>query len=59
VTHDVLAKLPLLGKDHDAYSLETVTMFHRDAVAAGYSIPEEPGVIVRPKTGSARKEETK
>ena len=59
VTHDVLAKLPLLGKDHDAYSLETVTMFHRDAVAAGYSIAEEPGVIVRTKTGSARKEETK
>jgi transaldolase len=39
VTHDILAKLALLGKDHDDYSLETVEMFHRDAAAAGYTIP--------------------
>jgi transaldolase len=38
VTNDVLAKLSLVGKDLDAYSLETVEMFHRDATAAGYSI---------------------
>jgi transaldolase len=38
VTNDVLKKLPLLGKDQDAYSLETVKMFHDDAKAAGYSI---------------------
>ncbi|HTZ36172.1 MAG TPA: transaldolase [Stellaceae bacterium] len=38
VTHDVLAKLPLIGKDLDRYSLETVEMFHRDAAAAGYAI---------------------
>jgi transaldolase len=38
VTHDLLAKLPLLGKDLDEYSLETVAMFHRDASAAGYSL---------------------
>ena len=38
VTNDVLAKLSLVGKDLDAYSLETVEMFHRDASAAGYSI---------------------
>ena len=38
-THDILSKLSLLGKDHDAYSLETVEMFYRDAVAAGYTIP--------------------
>jgi len=31
-------KLPLLDKDLDAFSLETVKMFHRDALAAGYSI---------------------
>jgi transaldolase len=37
-TNDVLAKLSLLGKDHEQYSLETVEMFHRDAVAAGYTI---------------------
>ena len=39
VTNDILAKLSLLGKDHDDYSLETVEMFHRDATAAGYTIP--------------------
>src|SRR6185437_16113077 len=38
VTNDVLAKLALVGKDLDAYSLETVEMFYRDAGAAGYSI---------------------
>jgi len=37
-TNDILKKLPLIGKDLDAYSLETVEMFHRDAKAAGYSI---------------------
>lgn len=37
-TNDILKKLPLLGKDLDAYSLETVEMFHKDAKAAGYSI---------------------
>jgi transaldolase len=38
VSYDVLAKLSLIGKDLDGYSLETVKMFHRDAVAAGYKI---------------------
>ncbi len=38
VTNDVLAKLALVGKDLDAYSLETVEMFYRDATAAGFSI---------------------
>ena len=38
VTHDALAKLPLVGKDLVEYSLDTVKMFHRDAQAAGYSI---------------------
>lgn len=38
VTHDLLKKLPLLGKDLDEYSLETVQMFHRDAVSAGFSL---------------------
>lgn len=37
-TNDVLKKLFLLGKNLDAYSLETVEMFHNDAMAAGYSI---------------------
>lgn len=39
VTPDILAKLPNLGKSLDAFSLETVEMFYRDATAAGFSIP--------------------
>jgi transaldolase len=38
VANDVLAKLSLVGKDLDAYSLETVRMFYGDATAAGYAI---------------------
>lgn len=38
VTHDVLAKLDLVGKDLTEYSLETVQMFRRDAVAAGFTL---------------------
>jgi transaldolase len=38
VSHDVLAKLSLVGKDLDEYSLDTVKMFYRDAAAAGFSI---------------------
>ena len=38
VTHDLLKKLPILGKDLDLYSLETVQMFHRDAQAAAYEL---------------------
>jgi transaldolase len=35
VTHDLLKKLPLLGRDLNAFSLETVRMFHHDAMPAG------------------------
>jgi transaldolase len=38
VTHDLLKKLPLIGKDLEQFSLETVRMFHDDAQAAGYRI---------------------
>jgi transaldolase len=38
LTDDLLKKLDLLGKDLGAYSLDTVQMFHRDAVSAGYRI---------------------
>jgi transaldolase len=38
-THDILAKLSLVGKDLLQYSLETVQMFHNDATKAGYSLP--------------------
>ena len=37
-TNDILKKLPILGKDLDDYSLETVKMFYDDAKEAGYSI---------------------
>jgi transaldolase len=37
-TKDILGKLSLVGKDLDDYSLETVKMFRRDAVAAGFEI---------------------
>jgi transaldolase len=36
-THDILKKLPLVGYNLDEYSLDTVRMFYRDAVAAGFS----------------------
>lgn len=36
VTHDVLKKLTLVGKDLDEYSLDTVKMFRDDAIEAGY-----------------------
>jgi transaldolase len=37
-THDILKKLPTLGRALDEYSLDTVRMFHRDAQAARYSL---------------------
>lgn len=38
VSHDVLKKLSLVGKDLDGYSLETVQMFRKDALAAGFQL---------------------
>jgi transaldolase len=38
VTHDLLKKLPGLGKNLDQFSLETVQMFYNDAAAAGYKL---------------------
>jgi len=38
VTNDVIDKLKLVGKDLVEYSRETVQMFHRDAVAAAFTI---------------------
>jgi len=40
-TSDIFDKLKLVGKDLGEYSLDTVTMFYRDATAAGYSIREK------------------
>ncbi|MGH9627696.1 MAG: transaldolase [Bryobacteraceae bacterium] len=36
VTHDILKKLDIIGKDLDEFSLETVTMFYDDAARSGY-----------------------
>ena len=38
VTHDLLKKLPSIGKDHEEFSLDTVKMFYGDAKAAGYML---------------------
>lgn len=38
MTHDLLGKLDTLGKDLETFSLDTVKMFHRDAVAAGFNV---------------------
>ena len=38
VTHDILKKLKLIGKDLNEYSLETVQMFYNDARKAGFEL---------------------
>ena len=38
VTHDLLKKLPILGRDLADYSLDTVKMFHNDAKTAGFTL---------------------
>lgn len=38
VTNDILNKLMLVGKDLKDYSLDTVKMFYKDALEAGYDI---------------------
>src|SRR6266487_3869493 len=38
VTHDILNKLSLVGKDLAEYSLDTVRMFYQDARSAGFHI---------------------
>lgn len=38
VTNDLLKKLSLVGYDLDTYSLDTVKMFHKDAVEAGFKL---------------------
>ena len=38
VTHDLLKKLDLVGKDLDEFSLDTMKTFRRDAVEAGFRL---------------------
>ena len=47
VTHDVLNKLSIIGKDLSSYSLETVCMFYDDAKSAGYIIETNASDSVR------------
>jgi transaldolase len=45
VTHDLLKKLPLIGRDLTEYSLDTVKMFVNDARAANFTLAT-PAVVV-------------
>jgi transaldolase len=54
VTADLLRKLALVGKDLEAFSRETVAMFHRDALAAGYVIPIAEGPASARRVAEAR-----
>ena len=38
VTHDILKKLAIVGRDLQDYSLDTVKMFHADAERAGFAL---------------------
>ena len=38
ITHDLLRKAELIGRDLDQFSLETVRMFYNDAHAAGFTL---------------------
>jgi transaldolase len=51
VTHDLLKKIPLIGRDLTEYSLDTVKMFVNDARAANFTL-ETPAVAV---PGQARR----
>ncbi len=54
-TPDILAKLPLLGKDLTQFSLETVRMLYKDAVQAGFTLdgPAAARIPSLPRTGEA------
>jgi transaldolase len=41
VTNDILQKLTLVGKDLHDYSLDTVKMFHQDALKSGFNLSAE------------------
>ena len=45
VTHDLLKKLQLVGKDLSEYSLETVKMFFNDAQKAGFRLIRSKGTV--------------
>jgi transaldolase len=53
VTHDLLKKLHLVGKDLSEYSLETVRMFFNDAQKAGFRLTRSTGGVRGPAKGSS------
>jgi transaldolase len=55
VSHELLGKLSLIGKDLDEYSLETVRMFYRDAVASGFEIAEAGSASADVGAGRSRR----
>jgi len=57
VPPDILRKLPLVGKDLEVYSRETVEMFHRDAEAAAYSIDISRLMSSMPASDTAPRED--
>jgi transaldolase len=52
-TPDILAKLALVGKDLQQYSLETVKMFYNDAQAAGYKLEDAADAASAPRMSGA------
>jgi transaldolase len=42
VTSDIVKKIPLIGKDLQELSLETVQMFYDDAARSGYKLELAP-----------------
>jgi transaldolase len=49
VANNLLGKLDGIGRDLTAFSLDTVRMFRRDAVAAGFSIATASGTAAKPQ----------
>jgi transaldolase len=56
LTNDILQKLPLIGKDLNSFSMETVEMFYRDALKSGYTLepPDTPNAEALPLTAKNR-----
>jgi transaldolase len=53
-THDILQKLPLIGKDLHDYSVEAVSMFYRDALQSGFTLDSEEGSKPEPIQWAAK-----
>jgi len=54
MTNDLLRKLPLIGRDLDEYSLDTVKGFYDDAQRAGYTLGSTPDSSAPPAAREAQ-----